>query len=174
MGDKMSEEVYVVDKTDWPEGEWMTEPDKVQWRTAAGLPGLVVRSEHYGSLCGYVGVPREHPRYGLSHWDEVMVDCTAHGGFPVNYSAECQSDGPVCHVPEPGQPADIWWFGFDCYHAFDFAPAVAARDAQNPDMPDWLHHRQDDYCFYRNLEYVQAEVEALALQLMAPVSRMIK
>jgi hypothetical protein len=60
-------------------------------------------------------------------------------------------------VPKPGEPADVWWLGFDCGHAFDLAPGLAAmlgRAAREAMMRDT----------YRTLAYVRAEVEGLAEQ----------
>lgn len=66
----------VVDKTSWPPGPWHDEPDRLQWKTAAGLPGLLVRHSRLGHLCGYAAVPpevatkapwtTEHPHIGGS------------------------------------------------------------------------------------------------------------
>lgn len=56
-----------VDKSGWGPGPWNDEPDKRQWQDeATGLPCLIVRSP-VGALCGYVGVPPDHPAYGLSY-----------------------------------------------------------------------------------------------------------
>lgn len=55
-----------VDKTGWGPGPWNDEPDKRQWQDeATGLPCLIVRGP-VGALCGYVGVPPDHPAYGLA------------------------------------------------------------------------------------------------------------
>lgn len=144
---------FKMDKTDWPSGPWMDEPDRLQWRTAAGLPGLIVRN-HMGVLCGYAAVAPGHPLHGKGY-DDVDVD--AHGG--LTYANRCQDDGPICHVPEPGEPDNVWWFGFDCNHAWDFAPGMSAI------LPaGFLRHRFPDEV-YRDLAYVKAEVESLAVQL---------
>lgn len=59
-------ENHTYDKAGWGEGPWQSEPDKRQWQDeATGLPCLIVRGP-VGALCGYVGVPLEHPAYGLS------------------------------------------------------------------------------------------------------------
>jgi hypothetical protein len=109
------------------DGPWTHEPDKAQWVDGGtGLDCLIVRSAS-GALCGYVGVPPDHPWHGM---DFGMVPVGGiHGG--LTFSGPCQDDaedGPeVCHVPEPGRPADVWWLGFDCAHAGDLAPTVAAE-----------------------------------------------
>ena len=53
-----------IDKSDWPCGEWMNEPDKVQYIDEnTGLDCLIVRVKGLGHLCGYVGVPQSSPHY---------------------------------------------------------------------------------------------------------------
>lgn len=63
---------YVDGKAEWGSGPWVTEPDKATWTTSAGLPGMIVRNDIVtGALCGYAGVGREHPLYGLKYNDEA-------------------------------------------------------------------------------------------------------
>jgi len=144
----------VVDKTGWPAGPWLDEPDRLQWRTAAGLPGLIVRHRRLGHLCGYAAVAPGHPAYGSSYNDvEVLV----HGG--LTYADRCEADGPICHVPEPGEPDDVWWLGFDCAHAGDCSPVSLAIEL--PQLPTWYQEA------YRDIAYVRREVEQLAEQLVA-------
>lgn len=143
-----------VDKTTWGPGPWQDEPDKAHWvDPATDLDCLMVR-QSLGAWCGYVAVPPGHPAYGL-HYDDVPgID--VHGG--LTYAAACQETGDpatgVCHVPYPGRPQDVWWLGFDCVHAFDFAPE--ARFRLFADSPQAV---------YRDQVYVRAEVERLAAQL---------
>jgi hypothetical protein len=61
----------------------------------------------------------------------------------------------ICHVPLPGRPAKVWWFGFDCCHSGDFSPGTR----RFPDLNSW---RSD---VYRNRAYVEEEVTKLARQL---------
>jgi hypothetical protein len=150
-------------KTGWLDGPWDEEPDRVEWREH-GLVCLISRSEVTGALCGYVGVPREHLHYGKG-WDDVNVD--VHGG--LTYASPCS--GHICHVPKPGETEDVWWFGFDCAHAFDLMPALktALQYATMglPEMKDpYPSVGGDPYCdTYRDLAYVTAEVSRLAAQL---------
>ena len=60
----------------------------------------------------------------------------------------------ICHVPGPGEPDDVWWFGFDCAHFHDRAPAME-RDLSLPSAS------------YKTLDYVRAECASLARQLAA-------
>lgn len=149
-------------------GPWDDEPDKAQWiDEATGLDCLIVRGP-VGALCGYVGVPPEHPWHGKGYGGCLNADCTeefcwshspeaaisVHGG--LTFSDSCQEgaeDGPgICHVPEPGRPANVWWFGFDCAHAFDLAPLMIQYGPNPGDV-------------YRHFEYVQRECADLAKQL---------
>lgn len=160
----------VIDKSAWIPGPWQQEPDRVQWRTGAGLPGLIVRNWS-GALCGYAGVSAAHPDHGIGYnecpqgcedgWCEHSPESRykVHGG--LTYAAACQVDGPVCHVPEPGEPDDVWWFGFDCSHAGDYSPGSESRCPPNLRAEAYGIHGT-----YRDLAYVRAQVESLAAQLM--------
>lgn len=144
----------------WPDGPWMTEPDRVQWKTKAGLPGLIVRTES-GHLCGYVAVPPGHPLHGKGYNEayDLADNISVHGG--LTYAAACA--GAICHVPEPGEPDDVWWFGFDCAHLGDWRPV---------DMAPYLKdlRRMPGHDVYRDVPYVTSEVESLAEQLAAAES----
>ena len=162
-----------MDKSTWPRGPWDNEPDKLQWiDEATGLPCMIDRKE-LGIFCGYVGVPESHPWHG-KHYSHPLGACTeycsedvhschcidakleAHGG--VNFSDHCSPDATessgVCHIVEPGDADNIWWFGFDCAHAGDLCPGSFS-----------LRFLQDG--IYRDLSYVRAEVTHLAAQLAA-------
>ena len=149
-------EYRTVDKAGWGAGPWLAEPDKRQWQDeATGLPCLIVRGPS-GALCGYVGVQKGHAAHGADY-DAVEVD--VHGG--LTYAGVCQhGDDPargVCHIPGAGEPDDVWWFGFDCAHAFDLSPAYAHYE--RPPSP-WS--KPDEY---RDVDYVTEQVTQLAAQL---------
>lgn len=139
-------------------GPWDSEPDKRQWMSETGLPCLIVRN-HYGALCGYVGVPRTHPWYGQKYddVDEQLGDDeneegdSPHGG--LTFAGSCGEK--ICHEVEPGEDDDVWWLGFDCAHAFDLVPGMG-RD-----------YYPDDVVVYRDVAYVTAECEKLAALLRA-------
>jgi hypothetical protein len=65
----------------------------------------------------------------------------------------------VCCV-DSAKIVDVWWFGFDCAHAGDMSPGLAAITRAIP-MPEYLY----DPDVYRDFAYVEAECEALANQL---------
>ena len=110
------------DRSSWGSGPWDGEPDKVSWTdTATGRPCLAVRGP-VGAWCGYVAVDPGHPLHGR---DYEVPNVDVHGG--LTYADSCQERATeaegVCHVPQPGQPHDVWWFGFDCAHLGDLWPA---------------------------------------------------
>jgi hypothetical protein len=150
-----------AEKSTWGPGPWQDEPDRLEWRHA-GLACLIVRNQQ-GALCGYAAVPPGHPWHGAHFRD---IDVYVHGG--LNYSKAC--DGEICHVPAPGEPADVWWLGFDCGHGFDFAPAINALlravlgEERSQEFP--LYKEK-----YREIWYVRANVEALAQQVVQAAAR---
>ena len=152
---------HKISREGWARGPWDDEPDRLEWRSAAGYPALIVRNP-MGALCGYAAVPPGHPCHGVDHYD---LSLSVHGG--LTYSEHCQ--GEICHVPAPGEPGDVWWFGFDCGHGYDAKPGIQALFAQaaalDPDpLFEELLARTETY---RTIEYVRAQVEALAAQLAA-------
>ena len=144
----METKVYTtIDRTGWPSGVWDDEPDKMQWPdTATELPCLAVRHPTNGHWCGYAGVTEGHPLFGKDY-DTLTI--RVYGG--LTYSALCDSNGLICHIPAPGEPDHVWWFGFDCAHSGDISPAYAGRI--------WPGN------VYRTLAFVQAECTRLAAQL---------
>jgi|SRR3990172_582701 len=154
-----------TDKTKWGRGPWNDEPDKVQWQDKeTGLPCLAVRGPG-GNWCGYVGVAEGHPYHGVEYSGcSLQAKCgesycehgpgnhlEVHGG--ITYSDFCaeEKENGICHLPAPGEPEKVWWFGFDCAHAGDLSPSY-----------------QPDYKFgsvYRALGYVKRQVAFLAKQL---------
>lgn len=150
---------FATDKAGWGVGPWLDEPDRVVWEHA-GLPCLVRRSRFGGNWCGYVAVPPQHPFHGKPH-DDVDSALDVHGG--LTYANACS--GEICHVPKPGEPDDVWWFGFDCGHAFDVLPAMNARERERG-YPSLAFPEAS----YKDLDYVRAETNQLAEQIarMAP------
>lgn len=147
-----------VDKSNWGRGEWDHEPDKKQWTDEkTGLPCLIVRGPS-GALCGYVGVSKGHPAFGVDY-DSVRIgeECPdVHGG--LTFSAHCTpTDDPakhICHMPDEGEDDNVWWLGFDCAHSGDIMPT---------------HDRAYRYlsweATYKSIAYVEGHCRALAEQL---------
>lgn len=152
-------EYHTVDKSTWGAGPWQNEPDKMQFSDpVTGLPCLIVRNPG-GALCGYVGVPTDHPYYGKK-WSDVGAN--VHGG--ITFAAMCQpgaEDHAICHIPGPDESDQVWWLGFDCAHHMDFCPGYAAQ-----------YGALGIKCFakydgeeYRDINYVKGQIYSLAQQL---------
>ena len=116
-----------IDKSDWGDGPWQGAVDKRQWfDTVSQLPCLIKRSDAMGNWCGYVGVARTHPLFGLNYSDaEQRIN------FPrgLSFSGSCDSgpaDSSICHKVEPGESDDVWWLGFDFGRYCDYMPVMAA------------------------------------------------
>lgn len=157
-----TKEYRTIDKSSWPAGPWQDEFDKKQFEDAdTGLPCLIVRNAG-GALCGYVGVPEGHPAFEKDYNDIYMLDddIRVHGG--MTFSDFCaQGDNEctgICHVPGPGESDRVWWFGFDCNHGGDIAPAWLNSDL--PQIPDIYGSNH-----YRDVPYVETDIRHLAARL---------
>lgn len=90
------------------EKEWKNEPDRKELEVQ-GYPVVIIRHTNgAGHLCGYVGLPKDHPCFGKGY-DDIGVN--VHGGLTY---ARNHLDGR--------DDEDIWWVGFDCAHAGDIMP----------------------------------------------------
>lgn len=169
----MNEQTWIdpkVDRSKWPAGEWDGEPDKVQWTDGStGLVCLARRNQSSGNWCGYVGIDPTHPWHGKGYGDisteENDWGPRVHGG--LTYANACQeSNAPlgICHIPEPGTPEHLWWFGFDCHHAYDQTPQDFVFAAEYADKECFRISPEDTY---RTLDYVRGECVGLAAQIAA-------
>jgi hypothetical protein len=155
-----------VDRSQWLPGPWDSEPDRLEFRHA-GFPCLLRRGGG-GAWCGYVALPPGHAWYDLEASDIPAS---------VNYKAPC--DGDICHVPEPGEPDNVQWIGFDCGHARDIRPADMGlfRDMipGAESLTDFasLCRAMEEYGLllegqqYRDVGYVRAKTERLAEEAKA-------
>lgn len=159
-----------INKSDWGDGPWQDEPDKMQRPDeATGLPCLVVRSPLSGAWCGYVGVTEERPWYRKNPSGIDLPD-GVHGG--LNFATFCQDTGDeghgICHIPGPGEPDHVYWLGFDCGHAWDKQPAVEAMlRAVAPRLEETRQALSVGILAetYRDLAYVRSECRDLAVQV---------
>ena len=136
----------------WGPGPWSAEPEnRVEFRHA-GFPCILHRGG-LGAWCGYVGVPPGHPWYDQNYSE---IGAQVHGG--LTYGEHC--GGHICHVPELGEPEEVYWLGFDCAHAGDQPPGMTAFDYKHglPGITGQV---------YRTVEYARAETEQLAEQAAA-------
>ncbi|TAA11265.1 hypothetical protein EA658_16510 [Pseudoxanthomonas winnipegensis] len=130
------------------------------WITTAGLRAVVYFVDDMGHRCGYVAVPEGHPLFGVGY-DEAkpaQLDEDGDGYFKVHggltYAA---GNGEY-----PVEAAGVWWFGYDCAHAWD-APAPGSR-REAVDMRFGFGSERT----HRTLDYCIAECESLASQLQDP------
>ena len=101
-----------------PYGEWTNEPDKITWFFPQhNLMAMIVRHPLLGHLCGYVGLPNNHPLYGVSIDDAPGY---VHGHW--TYADYC--DDHICHKALPDEPNKVYWLGFDCAHYNDLSPGL--------------------------------------------------
>jgi hypothetical protein len=185
IGDsRIAADIYYVDGLkSAKEGPWLGEADKVAWLDeASGYECIIMRAAG-GHLCGYVGVPPEHPLYGFEHRAiPAALEIEVHGG--LSYSAVCEhgpSPAPgiaaearrICHVSSGYvrhgtvehatdyrvQRDDAWWFGFECNHVYDVVPDD--RSHANGFLA------AETGAVYRDEAYVHQEVINLASQLRA-------
>lgn len=170
-----AEAQHEYDRSSWGPGPWESEPDRVDFEHG-GLPCLLLRSP-MGFWCGYAAVLPGHPWHGVDScqclapadpahasdengWHECeqrpesLMD--VHGG--LTYSGACS--GSICHVPKPGEPDAVWWFGFDCGHAFDLTPGMRAFRVRYRGAVPYGE-------VYRDLAYAREQTERRAEQLAA-------
>lgn len=123
----------------------------------SGLKCLVVlkRDQVMEWLCGYVAVRKGHPDWG-KNYDDVDVD--AHGGLTFGAQGK---EGETCW-----KDPELWWFGFDCSHAFD----ATYRDEWLRDHPDFPHVKTERDHKWTADEAI-AETERLAEQLARRLPR---
>src|SRR5262249_33277868 len=137
-------------KAEWADGPWKHEPDKLVWKTKAGLPGMIVRNGS-GALCGYAAVAEGHPAFDKGY-SEIECDITVHGG--LTYAAFC--NGRICHEPVSGEPDHVFWFGFDCAHCLDIYPARYSFESPEA-AEERIRRLQPSAVAYRDINYVIAE-----------------
>lgn len=125
---------------------WETEPNHAEWVDEdTGYKCRIQRHGDLGHLCGYVGIPKNHPLYGRNY-DDDAVDIQVHGGLTYADSDEDWGGG-------------LWWFGFDCSHGGDLSPKLLMVLFEKNRF-DFGRHE-----VYRTWEYVEREVRELSAQL---------
>ena len=128
----------------FPVRPWENEPDRAEWVHDNGLKCRINRNPITGTLCGYVGVPKENKFFEVhydSH-DKLSFLNEVHGG--LTYS-EKGDDG-------------YWYFGFDTAHAEDFCPKIVEHLIE-VGAKDLLFY---DCMNYRTWEFVDGEVDFMA------------
>ncbi len=100
------------------------------------------------------------------HTPESILE--VHGG--ITYSDYCQdNEQGICHVDEDNN-SPIFWYGFDCAHAWDLSPKMNAT-CGDLGIARGMHET------YRDVAYVKEEIKSLAKQISAvnhlPIRRQI-
>ena len=134
----------------YPIRPWENEPDHAEWvQEVSGYKCRIKRNPTTGTLCGYVGIPKEHRFWGSdynTHDELTDIGDNVHGG--LTYADE-GDDG-------------WWYFGFDTAHINDFAPKMVEH---------WINIGRTDVgvltdCMnYKTWEYVENEVHWLGKRL---------
>lgn len=127
-----------------------------------GYPCVIVEVEHSGHLCGYVGIPKDHPLHGVRYSQYVPWLASFGDGGHTCYCCGSPSASPEAafsvyggitfsenKAPDHGETGR-WWFGFDCAHAGDLLPKSMFRS---------------DRGVYRDEDFITAECQKLAAQL---------
>ena len=89
-----------------------------------------------------------------------------HGCLTFSDGCRVNEDDPsdgICHVPDEGEPHDIWWFGFDCAHAGDYQPGLDYHMTEHLGRSSVIGCMRNEP--YRDVAYVQNECKKLAAQL---------
>ncbi|MBA7630816.1 hypothetical protein ES703_38341 [subsurface metagenome] len=151
--------------------EWMDEPNRQEFEHA-GLKCLILRHYEMLQLNGYVGVPKNHPWYGIDY-SQCLRGCEGKPNeidprttsYPCTWESDHESPEKLIDVhggltfsgmeDDELRPAGYWWFGFDCAHAWDLVPQILELIGREP----------REHETYRNFAYVRAEVKSLAEQL---------
>lgn len=117
--------------------EWETEPNGELFRDDEVGYLCLIKRMPLKNLCGYVGVTKDHPWYGM---DMDFISASVHGGVTFTDWME------ELAIPDGIQR---WWVGFDCAHSGDTIPGLIGFRIPG---------------IYRNWAYVKSECRSLAAQ----------
>jgi hypothetical protein len=142
----------------WGDGPWQQEPDYITFDHSGRT--CIMHRNQLGGWCGYVSVAPGHPYYGMQPASmfaaERMLYVPYVNQFPrtrhINYASKC--NGHVCHTPKPGEPDDVWWFGFDCIGSDDIVPAFMLMYSQRMLL--------NERAVYRDEEWVRQQLKDMA------------
>ena len=159
--------------------EWLEETNIKKWMHK-GLHCLIIRHPDAGHLCGYVQIPKGHilynhgyteylPQVLMRKWKKIRQGNVGKRGAIDIF---CQDrDHPTCGfffdvhggITLSGKPKGEqkgFWYGFDCGHSGDLSPFYEVSEEYKK------------YNTYRNMDYVTAETERLAEQILNARSRL--
>jgi hypothetical protein len=127
-------------------GPWMIEPDLFEF-SAYGFPCIILRHPSLFHLCGYVGVPEDHPDF-YKDYNELGGKYAAPGGLTFGDFGEYNDKR-------------YKFFGFDCAHYADLSPSMLAYFGGHSEF----EKRYLGNASYKSLKWVEGEVRRLAMQL---------
>lgn len=191
-------EYKYVDKSKWPQGEWNDEPDKIQFEDPkTGMPCLIVRNGA-GALCGYVGVSKGHPLFGIDYSSCSLKEAKPQGKTEgddrygewmterLRKRLICNEGGYCSHSPESilDVHGGITFTDF-CHESPENHGICHIPESGEPDKVWWFgfdcSHSGDfspayqhlsvfdrGYESYKNITYVKREIARLADQLKLP------
>ena len=162
--------------------------------TAHGLRCVAIAGITTGHRCGYVGLPREHPLYGVHYEQGTPVlremferakrgDIGERGVIPlVIYAMQDEGKEPTPDIAfdvhgsityseaDPKYPVEsdgLWWYGFDCGHCDDAPDLVLLRKTEVGRRRLAIERKflRDMDRVVRDLAFVTMECEKLAEQL---------
>lgn len=114
---------------------------------------IAVAVNDLGYRCGYVGVPKGDPLYGMQYDDEIFDSVDAHGGLNFSDTRKFVT------------PDDIWFFGFDCGHCGDAVDKMTEEGKAhlNREPPSCYNFLLEGHVW--TLDEVITESESLSNQL---------
>lgn len=114
---------------------------------------IAVAVNDLGYRCGYVGVPKGDPLYGMQYDDEIFDSVDAHGGLNFSDTRKFVT------------PDDIWFFGFDCGHCGDAVDKMTEEGKAhlNREPPSCYNFLLEGHIW--TLDEVITESESLSNQL---------
>jgi len=140
---------------EWGPGPWNDEPDELRWQDArTGLWCKLLRNSMLGILCGYVGVPPGHALFGWDYHDSIKSKEEYNSGTaPIDLAFQVHGG-----LSYSGENNGLWWFGFDCGHAWDLVPSMVGFYRKH-------HLGHDRAQTYRDISFVKHQCADLAFQL---------
>lgn len=114
---------------------------------------IAVTVNDLGYRCGYVGVPKGDPLYGMQYDDEIFDSVDAHGGLNFSDTRKFVTTD------------DIWFFGFDCGHCGDAVDKMTEEGKAhlNREPPSCYNFLLEGHVW--TLDEVITESESLSNQL---------
>jgi hypothetical protein len=162
--EKLIYSINYIYKTNWPDGPWKLEPDKMLWiDKETGYECLIRRVKEISHLCAYVGITKEHKLYGVSllqfRRDKLLTKYfDVHGSITMSYPgkhfiSEPGPDDKLGRTEVEGlpYPSEIWWIGMDFVQNNDIIPIISDDPSDN-----------NGERIYRDIGYVTKEVTKLA------------